>query len=164
MQRDGFKKRRRLRTKEVSDLFQRLQRSLGSVPFALDDHVDRAEGKDFDILYVGGDILVIIVDEEPFPTIRGLLKKPAERKYVTVDMGAVPYLYNGADVMAPGITEADPDISEGDLVWVRDERNFRPLVVGRALVSGEQMVASRKGKAVKTIHYVGDSLWKLGES
>ena len=65
--------------------------------------------------------------------------------------------------MAPGIVDADPAIRPGDLVWVRDERNLRPLAIGEALMSGPEMVASEKGKAVASIHHVGDPLWKLDE-
>jgi len=80
-----------------------------------------------------------------------------------VDMGAVKFVYNGADIMAPGIVEADPGIAVGNLVWVRDERNRQPLAVGEALMSGSEMAASEKGKAVKSIHHVGDDLWALDE-
>ena len=82
---------------------------------------------------------------------------------VTVDMGAVPYVTNGADVMGPGITEADPEIAEGDMVWIRDARNGAPLAIGVALRSGEALASKEPGKAIKTIHYVGDKLWKTGE-
>jgi len=78
-------------------------------------------------------------------------------------MGAVPHVYNGADVMAPGIVDADPDIRPGDLVWVRDERNGRPLAVGRAILDGSTMVREERGKAVEMIHHVGDDLWRIDE-
>jgi PUA domain protein len=61
--------------------------------------------------------------------------------------------------MSPGIVEADPAIDEGDLVWIRDEKNMKPLAIGRALVKGTDMAGGGKGKAVKSIHYVGDRLW-----
>ncbi len=142
---------------------ERLRASVGSSPFSGVDQVDRAEGRGFDVLHAGGSIVAIIVGEEPFPTVRGLLTSPGTRRYVTVDMGAVPHVYNGADVMSPGIVDADTAIESGDLVWIRDERNLRPLAVGRALLTGQEMVASKHGKAVETLHHVGDWLWKLGE-
>ncbi len=159
----SLRKRRRLRRKAIESLARGLQASTGSALFSGEDHVDLAEGGDFDVLLVGGEVVALVTEGEPFPTIRGLLRSPAVRRHVTVDMGAVPHLYNGADVMTPGIVDADPSIVEGDMVWVRDERNRKPLAIGRALVSGEEMVASSKGKAVKTLHYVGDWLWRLGE-
>jgi len=98
----------------------------------------------------------------PVLSVRGLLKWPATKRWVTVDMGAVPYVYNGADVMAPGIVEADPAIAVGDLVWVRDEKNRRPLAVGAALMTGAEMAAAEKGKSVKAVHHVGDEYWTHG--
>jgi PUA domain protein len=65
--------------------------------------------------------------------------------------------------MAPGITEADPAIRAGDIVWVRDEKNRRPLAVGRAIMDGPTMAREEKGKAIETIHHVGDEIWRLGE-
>jgi len=103
----------------------------------------------------------IQIDGKPFFTVHGLLQFGAAMRHVTVDMGAVKFLANGADVMAPGIVEADPEIKIGDAVWVRDQNNKRPLLVGLALMDGPAMVAGKGGKAVKTIHYVGDKLWNL---
>jgi len=65
--------------------------------------------------------------------------------------------------MGPGIVAADLEIKEGDLVWIRDVKNFRPLAVGRALVPAEIMARKNKGKAVASIHHVGDKLWLVDE-
>jgi PUA domain protein len=65
--------------------------------------------------------------------------------------------------MAPGVVDADRTMKAGDLVWVRDEKNRQPLAVGEALISGEEMIAAESGKAVKSIHHVGDNLWKIDE-
>lgn len=149
-----------MRQKEVSAVVSRMTELLGGSPFQPGEQVDLAEGPEYDVIFVGGQVLAIVAEGEPFPTVRGLLSMTAGRRYVTVDMGAVPHVSNGADVMAPGIVDADPSISRGDLVWVRDERNLKPLAIGKALMEGSQMVELRKGKAVKTIHHVGDALWK----
>jgi PUA domain protein len=76
-------------------------------------------------------------------------------------MGAVKFVTNGADVMAPGIVDAYSGIVEGDQVWVCDERNRKPLAVGIAVMSGEQMVEGDEGVAVKLVHYVGDVVWNF---
>lgn len=158
-----LRKRHRLKQKEIEALAQRLREAIGVEVFTTADTVDRAEGPEFDVIYVNGPILAIVQGEEVFPTVRGLLQWKAARRWVTVDMGAVKFIYNGADVMAPGITDADPGIREGQMVWVRDERNQRPLAIGRALMGGEAMKVEEKGKAVKTLHHVGDDLWKVDE-
>ncbi len=81
---------------------------------------------------------------------------------MTVDMGAVKFLANGADVMAPGVVDADPNVKVGMPVWVRDEKNKRALVIGVALMDAGEMIVASGGKAVKTHHFVGDKIWNLG--
>lgn len=119
--------------------------------------------KSMDVVYVEGKILGVIVEGRPFLSVRGLLAYGPSRRFVTVDMGAVEFVYNGADVMAPGVVDADASIEEGNLVWVRDERNLRPLAIGVALMNGNEMVTEGSGKALKSIHHVGDAIWQLDE-
>jgi PUA domain protein len=65
---------------------------------------------------------------------------------------------NGADIMSPGIVFADPEIVAGDLVVVAEEKHRKPLAIGRALIPGTEMKG--EGKAVKSLHHVGDQIWK----
>jgi len=65
--------------------------------------------------------------------------------------------------MGPGIVASDTAIAVGDLVWIRDLQNRKPLAIGRALVSGEIMARKEKGKAVESVHHVGDKLWLVDE-
>jgi len=92
-------------------------------------------------------------------TLYGVNRFKPKENFVVVDMGAVKFVTNGADVMAPGIVDADEGIAEGDQVWVCDERNRKPLAVGIAVMTGERMVEEDKGKAVELVHYVGDVVW-----
>ena len=97
-----------------------------------------------------------------FFTLQGLnVYKPREKR-VVVDMGAVGFVTKGADVMAPGIVDSDENISEGDHVWICDERHLKPIAVGVALMNGIDMKSNNKGKSVQVIHYVGDMIWHLG--
>jgi len=158
-----IRRRQRLRRKEINAHSQGIADALGVDPFRDRDDIDLAEAEEWRLLIADGEVRGILVGDRPFLTVRGLLAYPAKKRWVTVDMGAVKFVYNGADVMAPGIVDADPEIKPGDLVWVRDEKNLRPLAIGEALVAGPEMVASEKGKAVQSIHHVGDALWKLDE-
>jgi PUA-domain protein len=79
---------------------------------------------------------------------------------IVVDMGAVPYLCKGADVMSPGIRSIKDDFEQGDLVIIVDERHGKPLAVGSALYGSEEMKTLDRGKVIKTLHYVGDKLWE----
>lgn len=157
------RKRKRMREKEVKTLREQMTEIFGIDTFSEKDAVDLAESTDFDLIFVNNDILGLVYEEKPFLTVRGILKYRPEARAVTVDMGAVPYVTNGADVMGPGIVEADENIKEGDLVWIRDVKNKVPLAIGVALRDAAALTAKEKGKAIKTLHNVGDKLWKSGE-
>ncbi len=132
------------------------------VPFeaVAEAKLEYAEWEDLEIILVDGKPGFILLDDIAIPTIYLLLKVKVEEYYVTVDMGAVPYVTNGADVMVPGIVEVWEGIKKGDAVWVRDERYHKPLCVGIALMDREEILEREKGKAVKNLHYVGDKIWK----
>lgn len=115
---------------------------------------------DFEVILVDGQIHGVIQDHKPFLSVRGLLAyRPADRS-VTVDMGAIKFVHNGADVMAPGIVAADDTLQEGDWCWIKDEKNGQPLAVGRCLMPGAEMPGN-KGKAVASVHHIGDKVWEL---
>ncbi len=158
-----LRKRVRMKQKEIAVLAADLEAQLGAKVFSEADTVDAAEGPEYNVVFVDGRVLALVVNGRPMLTVRGLLAYTPTKRYVTVDMGAVPYVYNGADIMAPGIVDADSGIAPGDFVWVRDERNLRPLAIGEALLSGAEMIAREKGKAVQSIHHVGDDLWRVDE-
>lgn len=158
-----IRKRKRMRSKEIKVLSQEIEEAAGVPVFGEDEPVDFAESTDYNVLFVNNEILGLIVDGKAFLTVRGILKYKPVKHFVTVDMGAVPFITNGADCMGPGIIEADPDIKEGDLVWIRDVKNKVPLAVGISNRSGANLAARQAGKAIKTIHNVGDKLWKTGE-
>lgn len=136
---------------------------VGVPVFSLSDTVDQAESSDMGLVFVNGEVDAFITEGKSFLTIRGLLKYPATKSFVTVDMGAIRFVINGADIMGPGIVEADLGIQPGDMVWVRDEKNKKPLAVGKALIDGNEMAAKKPGKAIKNILFVGDKVWKLDE-
>ena len=89
-----------------------------------------------------------------------LLQENNFLKKITVDMGAIKFVTNGADVMRPGITKIDETIRKGDIVVVVDEKNNKPLAVCKALLDVEEMKTMKEGKALENLHYVGDKRWK----
>ena len=158
-----IRKRKRLRSKEVKAYSEDLEKAFGMQIFTSDDAVDVAESSEFNVIFVNGEIAGMIYEGKTFLTVRGLLRYKPQKRFVTVDMGAVPYVTNGADIMAPGITDADPGIQPGDMVWIRDVKNLVPLATGISSVSGEELKKGGKGKVIRTVHYVGDKLWKNDE-
>ena len=110
-------------------------------------------------------MLIQIINENGetkiFPTLRGLLEWEVNKKWIEVDLGAIPFLMNGADCMVAGIQSADSGIQKGDLVWIRDETHKKPLALGWALSNGPEMINQSNGKGVETIHWIGDNLWEI---
>ncbi|MBA2862615.1 RNA-binding protein [Methanococcus maripaludis] len=123
--------------------------------------VEKAVTEEGEIILLDGTPLAMVNNGRIFPTLKFLLNMDIENNRVTVDMGAVKFIANGADIMAPGIVEADENIKEGDIVFVVDITHKKPLSVGEALMDGKTMVEEKKGKAIKTIHFIGDEIWKM---
>jgi len=97
---------------------------------------------------------------EPFLTVLGANEHPPTRRTVTVDAGAVSFVSDGADVMRPGIVDADGAIDPGDLVVIDEKTHGKALAVGRARVEGDDMLGDQ-GKVVDSVHHVGDDLFEF---
>ncbi|MBR9699953.1 RNA-binding protein [Candidatus Woesearchaeota archaeon] len=108
---------------------------------------------------VDGETLFFFKDKVLLPSLKLLVKETLTIKHVVVDMGAVKFVVNGADIMRPGITHIDEGIEKDDFVVIVDENNKKPLAVGQALLDAEDMTKAEKGKVVKSIHHVGDEVW-----
>jgi PUA-domain protein len=156
-----IRSRHQLRKSQSKDMIRKIGESLTDANTKLvGKKLEIAVTDEFELLLVDGEPLFFIMDGEPFFTVKGALKLNPDKMVVIVDAGAIPFVVKGADIMKPGIVSADPGITEGDLVIVKEETHGKPLAIGRALVSGDQMTVG-SGKAIKTVHIVGDKLWNL---
>jgi PUA-domain protein len=155
-----IKSRHHLRSDAISDIERTLSAALG-IDLAGDayERVEFAD-TDRDLVLVDGDPLICYFDGEPFLTVRGANTYPPEKHIVTVDAGAISFVSDGADVMRPGITEADADIQSGDLVAIAEETHGKVLAVGRAMAEGKEMTGE-SGKVVESLHHVGDDLYEF---
>ncbi|MFC6836648.1 RNA-binding protein [Halomarina ordinaria] len=152
------KSRHHLRSDEIARITETLEEQLG---VSLDGEAfERVEfvDDDTDLVLVDGDPVVVYFDDDPFLTVRGANAYPPERNLVTVDSGAVSFVSDGADVMRPGITEADDSIAAGDLVAIAEETHGKVLAVGRATEDGADLTGD-SGKVIESLHHVGDELY-----
>ncbi len=154
------KSRHHLRSDAADEIRESLASTLGVSVDADSFETVELDGDDWEVVLADGDPLVLYLDGEPFVTVRGANALSPGRRVVTVDAGAIEFVSNGADVMRPGVVEADPDIAEGDLVVVDEETHGKFLAVGRALTGGSDMVGD-EGRVVESIHHVGDDLFEL---
>jgi PUA domain protein len=160
-----IKKRHDMKSSHVKALKKRVHEELG------EEFAHLLSGTRFEICTTDTDINVILIDENPtflekkviFPTLKAFLSTDCRTlpRHITVDMGAVPFVTNGADVMAPGIVDLDELIEKGDFVIITEERHGKPLAIGEALYDSTDIQSMDQGKVIKNIHYVGDKMWNL---
>lgn len=154
------KSRHHLRGDEIDEVVDGIQDALG-VTVEGDTFEDVAfTDSDRQVVLVDGDPLVAYFDDQPFLTVAGANEFQPTSRVVTVDAGAISFVSDGADVMRPGITDADGEIAEGNLVVVAEETHGKVLAVGRALTDGDDMVGD-SGKVVASLHHVGDDLFEF---
>ncbi|MGA3191960.1 MAG: DUF1947 domain-containing protein [Candidatus Bathyarchaeia archaeon] len=123
-------------------------------------NVEVFETESAEIFLINAKPLLVKADEDIYPTLvfdEFLQRAPK----VVVDMGAVPYVCKGANVMAPGIRRFEGQFKENDIVIVVDERHSRPIAIGEILFDDEKIKKVRKGTVVRNLYYVGDKTWNL---
>mgnify|MGYP003332054274 CR=1 FL=1 len=113
-------------------------------------------------LITGQGIKILKIQDEylPFLSEIEILKKFPS---VTVDMGAVKFMCNGANLMRPGIrkfTSFDKD----QLVCIVEESQNKFLAVGKSTMSSEDAEKIDKGEILKNLHYISDKSWEIGKT
>lgn len=163
---ERIKKRHLLKKSSHRREIENIEKVLGTPLVGLDSK-DRFEEGVLDegtrVLLLNHTILFFEHEGLIIPTIHALLEDRVQLPQVTVDMGAVRYVINGADIMRPGITKIDEGIQVGSIVAIVDERHGKPLAIGIAKLNTEDMRAAESGKVVQSIHYVNDALWDFSK-
>ncbi len=167
-----IKKRHAIKKGQLTLLMKKLHESIG-------DDADLYTAPMVEIAETTSKFNIYLVDKKPilmekvagsseesgsgwaFPTLRGAVLRPFTHRRITVDMGAVPFVVNGADIMRPGIIDVTSDVKAGFPAVAVDESHGKPLAVVIPLYDAAGILALEKGKAAKSIHYVGDELWNL---
>jgi phosphoadenosine phosphosulfate reductase len=87
---------------------------------------------------------------EPLPRREAAHYLRPERRYVVVDEGAVPSIRDqGASVLAPGLRAIDPDVRNGDEVFILSP-DGSCVGVGRARADAADALAMDRGAVVRT--------------
>jgi PUA-domain protein len=154
--------RRFVREKEAKSLVlefeKKLRISLQRMP-TLKGPIELAKVDSVEIFLLNKKPLFARIYNELFPTLV-TAQLLSDLPKATVNMGAVPYVCNGADVMAPGLIGFEGDFEKGDVVIVLDERHQKPIAVTLALHNKEEAKELQRGRVLKNVHYVGDKVWK----
>ena len=143
-----------MRSRDARNLLKELSKDYGDVGAKKVEVAEFEEKK----VYLFDERMEFIEDENGlYPYLGGSYLDILPR--VVVDMGAIRFVCNGADVMAPGIVEVD-EFKEGSLVVIRDMSHGKALSIGLSLKSSSEIESNKKGKVIHNIHYVGDKLWE----
>jgi PUA domain protein len=160
----GVSQRQFLREKEATQFLDEFSRKLKVDVKELlgvkKPSLESAEGPNVKVFYLEGKPSFAATKDGLIPTLffeKALSSLPR----ITVNMGAVPYVCNGADVLAPGVVSINGAFAVGDLLVVVDERHGKPLAVVSALVDSQAASDMKRGKVAGNLHYVGDALWNM---
>ena len=148
-----------LKDRDAKPLIEELNKIPGLETLSHKSRVETEMVKSSDVIFVDGQPVAfrregILV---PVLTNSSALEKMPK---VTVDMGAVPHVAGGADIMAPGIRGVQGRFSEKQLVVIIDEKHGKSLAVGSSLVDSDKLTVTKKGKVIINLHYVGDLIWE----
>jgi PUA-domain protein len=150
-----------LKTKEAKQILNEASSKLKLDLEALIDskaNVEVVESEVGLIYLIRGKALLYKAGDKVLPTLL-FSEFTAQAPKIVVDMGAVPYVCKGADVMAPGIVRIKGGFGKGDLVLVVDMKFGKALALGESLYDAETARNTKKGPIVKTLHYVSDKIW-----
>ncbi len=156
-------KRHSLKSKEakqiLNEVSERLKVNVDTF-FGLKVNVEVVEVDFGQIYLVDGKPLLFKVGAQTLPTL--LFQDFALRApKVVVDMGAVPFVCKGANIMSPGIVRVEGEFNKGDLIVVVDEKHGKPIALGESLYDSETARNVKQGVVVKNFHFVSDKIWNF---
>jgi malignant T-cell-amplified sequence len=140
----------------LSEASQRLKMDLDAM-FGSKANVEVVESEAGEIYLIGAKPLMFKAETVlPLLTFNEFVSAAPK---IVVDMGAVPYVCKGANVMAPGIRKVDGEFVKGDLLVIVDEKHGKALALGESLLDAATLRETKKGPVIKTLHYVSDKYW-----
>ncbi len=149
-----------LKDRDSKPLVESLKKLGGHQNLSHKSRVELETLKDAEVVFVDGEPLAFLRGGELIPVLvndAALATLPT----VVVDMGAIPHVVGGADVMAPGIRSIKGVFSSGQLLVVVDEKHGKHLAIGKGLMDSVTLGKTKKGKVVENLHYVGDPIWEI---
>jgi PUA domain protein len=152
-------KKKTLSKKEIRTINEEISKY--GFQFDKKDFVEIVEDEKHKVLKKDNDVVFFYISDEIFPSLKIILGKKVELKLITVDMGAVKFVVNGADIMRPGIVDIQEGINNDEIVIIQDVDNKKPLAIGKALFDSDEMKSQQAGKVIKNLHWIGDEIWNF---
>ncbi len=151
---------RHLKDKEAKQIIREFVNRfpLAREKLSLSDHLQELVVSDGSIIFADGIPILIRRNDLWIPSLRFQIVLDSLPKII-VDMGAIPHVTNGAQIMRPGIRLISDPFNKGDFVVIQDERFNKAIALGTADLDSETIQAMVKGKVITNLHYVGDDFW-----
>ena len=156
-----IKRRHFLREKEANQLLNEFSQKLNidlKPLLGAKAQIEEAESPAAKMFFLNNKPLLALFNNTLVPT---LIHEEITSKFpkIVVNMGAVPHICNGADLMVPGVVRIEKEYKTNDYVVIVDEQHKKPLAVVTALTDSSTVRNMQHGKIAKNVHYVGDNLW-----
>jgi PUA-domain protein len=140
----------------IKDFVNRYPSSMESLKSV--KHLEEQVIEDSAVFFVDGNPWIVRTQGQLLPSLKydqivNMLPK------IVVDMGAIPHVANGAQVMRPGIRQIEGQFNKNDLLAILDEKYRKIIALGVAEMDSETMRSLAKGRVITNIHYVGDPMW-----
>ncbi|MCK4589101.1 MAG: DUF1947 domain-containing protein [Nanoarchaeota archaeon] len=150
-------KNKHLSNKEIKQLNQQLKEF-----YNLDNFLNKKDKTEliedeFKLITVNNEVYFFYHEEKLIPTLKLIIKNTFLPKII-IDMPAVKFIANGADVMRPGIKGIDT-FEKDQIIVIVDETHQKSLAIGQALFNSKEIKDLETGKVIKNLHYVGDKVW-----
>ena len=152
-----------LKTKEAEALLNKASEKLKvdlKQFFKAKVNVELIQTEFAEIYLINGKPSLVKAEDNIFPTLvfnEFLASSPK----VVINMGAVPHVCNGANIMAPGITSFEGEFREGDFVLIVDEKHSKPIAIGEIIYDMDAAKNVTHGIVVRNVHFVGDKIWNF---
>lgn len=159
-----IKTRKFLSKKEKKHLLLKLTQTYGesaSSLFQVTSDIEEIRTDKGSYLVKEGKVSFFLYKENYIPTIHYLREIDSLLPKIIVDIGAIRFITNGADVMAPGVVHYDDNIEVDTIVSIHEEKAGSILGVGLSLLSSKDFRKIKKGKVVKLLHYLKDDIWNF---
>ncbi len=155
-----------LKAKEAKQILaqasRKLKLNLESL-FGSKANIETVESDVGNLILINGKPTLFEAEDSVFPTLTST-EILAQLPKAVVDMGAVRFVCNGADVMARGIVRYEGTFEKGDVIVVVDVTHGKPLALGESLYNSDEARGIKQGPTIKSRHFVSDKMWNLAKT
>ena len=152
-----------LKERDAKPLIEELKKTPGFQEFSHKSRVELETVKNSEIIIVDGKPIAFKREGRIIPLLTNTNVLEIMPRII-VDMGAVPHVAGGADIMAPGIRQVKGDFDENQLVVIADEKYGKFLAIVSSMLGSSALASTKKGKVAVNLHYVGDPVWEALKS